>query len=80
MKTKIGTILDDQVVYKLKKRAVREKRPINEIIQEALIGYLEKGPKDMTAREKALKRLCVKSLPITRQELDEIITEDYYDQ
>ena len=42
MKIKIGTQLEEEIYQDLKVAAAREKRPINEVIQEAIASYLQK--------------------------------------
>lgn len=80
MKTKVGTILEEEVVQQLKERSVKEKRPISEIIQDALLHYLNAGPKKLELRKMALNNLCSRPFDLTRHELDEIMAEDYYEQ
>jgi predicted transcriptional regulator len=57
MKIKIGTVLEDEVVQKLKEFAVKERKPMNEIIQEALITYLQGNTFKKQLRLASLKRL-----------------------
>jgi hypothetical protein len=80
MKTKIGTILEDDVVQKLKECAVKERRPINEIIQEALTRYLACGPIQRDLRKSAVVHFCSKPFNLSANEVREIVEEDYYEQ
>ncbi len=80
MKTKIGTILEDDVVQKLKERAFKEKRPINEIIQDALSRYLTSGSVQRELRKSAVEHFCSRPFNLSANEVREITEEDYYDQ
>ena len=42
MKQKFGTALDEQVIMALKVIAAKEKRRLSDVIEEALIQYLQK--------------------------------------
>ena len=57
MKKKIGTIIDAEIFKKLKIRAAEENRPMNLIIQEAIISHLEGDPFKKRIRHHALKRM-----------------------
>ncbi len=80
VKEKIGTALDKDVVKMLKERSHSEGRPISDILQDAILRYstAESGSDDQ--RLAAVKRLCSRPFNLTRQELDEIMEEDYFEQ
>lgn len=80
MKKKVGTILEEDVVRKLKEVSVHERKSISEVIQEALINYFSTGKQQQKARIDAAERLCSRPFNISREELKEILEEDYYDQ
>jgi hypothetical protein len=79
-KVKIGTILEDDVVQKLKELSVRERRPQNEIIQDALYRYLSGGSRKKELRKAALAQFCSRPFNLSTREWREIMEEDYYDQ
>jgi hypothetical protein len=80
MKTKIGTILEDDVIQKLKERAIKEKRPISEIIQEAISRYLTGGSEQREIRKSAVEHFCTRPFNLSANEVREIAEEDYYNQ
>jgi metal-responsive CopG/Arc/MetJ family transcriptional regulator len=80
VKVKIGTILEDDVVQKLKERSVKERRPQNEIIQDALNRYLSTSSRQKDLRKAALAQFCSRPFKISAKEWREIMEEDYYDQ
>jgi metal-responsive CopG/Arc/MetJ family transcriptional regulator len=59
MKIKIGTILDDGLIQKLKEYAVKNKKTMSDVIQEAIICYLQDDWK-FKIRMHAFKRLMGK--------------------
>lgn len=79
-KEKLGTILDKEVVKKIKKRASVEGRTISEIIQDAVLKYEGTEPAKLELRKEAVKRFCSKPFNITDSEMEELLTEDYYEQ
>lgn len=80
VKVKIGTILEDDVVQKLRELSVRERRPQNEIIQDALNRYLSTSSRQKDLRKAALAQFCSRPFKISAKEWREIMDEDYYDQ
>lgn len=57
MKVKVGTQLEEDVLRDLKVRAAREKRPMSEIIQEAVTHYLKDRRKTVERRRSLLRIL-----------------------
>jgi len=81
MKAKIGTVLEEDVVKKLKEFSVKRGRPINEIIQDAVITYMQGGAdRNQQLRLAAVKRLCSRPFSLSRDDWKEIMEEDYYEQ
>ncbi|GMU87145.1 MAG: hypothetical protein AMXMBFR48_23860 [Ignavibacteriales bacterium] len=79
-KLKVGTVLDEQIYQQLKKRAVKEGRTISDVIQEAIVAYNAKPVIDIEARKKALRRFSSNPFDLTRQDLEELMALDYYEQ
>jgi len=81
MKAKIGTILEEDVFKKLKEFSAKRGRPINEIIQEALVTYMQVGAdRNRQLRLAAVKRLCSRPFNISPDDWKAIMEEDYYEQ
>lgn len=75
MKKKIGTIIDDGLLAGAKQRAALEKRTLSGLIEDALAGYLERGP----GREDALRSLekfASHGGLLPPEEIEEILEED----
>jgi hypothetical protein len=81
MKAKIGTVLEEDVFKKLKEFSAKRGRPINEIIQEALVTYMQVGAdRNRQLRLAAVKRLCSRPFNISPDDWKAIMEEDYYEQ
>ncbi len=75
MKKKIGTVLDERVLTEVKERAVREGRPMAEILQDALIAYLH-GDVARGDANRACKLFCSHGSSLNLDEIDELLQED----
>jgi hypothetical protein len=80
VKQKVGTLLEEDTLRRLKEEAVREQRPMSDIIEEALTSYLNGGARHSSVRLAALERLCSRPFTLTRRQLASLLEEDYYDQ
>ena len=79
MKQKFGTILEKEIIKKLKKRAADEERPLNEIVGEALNQYLSRTP----TREEALEawaRLNSRPIRVSTKDLQAVLDLDNWEQ
>ncbi|MGH7494346.1 MAG: hypothetical protein ACREOO_18395 [bacterium] len=75
MKTKIGTLIEEDIVRMLKERAARDNRSISDVIQDALLHYFQMGTKRRDIRLAAVERLCSRPFDLTSHELQEIMDE-----
>jgi predicted transcriptional regulator len=75
MKKKIGTILDEKLLASVKQRAASEDRSLSSLIEEALEGYLGRGP---AAEDhlRALDKFVSHGGLLQREEIEEILEED----
>jgi hypothetical protein len=79
MKRKIGTLIEEEVIKLAKVRAAQEGRPLSDLIQDALVSYLNsKGP-EPKRREAAYRLFCERPMRIGREELGDILEEDAWD-
>ena len=80
MKIKVGTQIEADVYQELKLVAARERRPINEIIQDAVAGYIRKAHSHQQ-RTSGLSRLLEREpIKVSDAQYREIMQLDYYDQ
>lgn len=75
MKKKVGTIVDDKLLASLKQRAAAEDRSLAGLIEEALTGYLGRGPA-ATDHLRALDKFISHGGLLQREEIEEILEED----
>ena len=75
MKKKIGTIVDDKLLASAKRRAAAEDRSLAGLIEEALAGYLGRGP-GLSDRLRALDKFVSHGGLLQREEIEEILGED----
>jgi len=80
MKVKIGTQLEEDVFQDLKVAAAREKKPISELIQVAVVTYLHQK-NQASAVKCGLQRFLDKPpVKINDEDFKQIMELDYYDQ
>jgi hypothetical protein len=74
-KKKIGTVLDPEIFDKAKQRAVREHRPLSDLIQEALVVFLHGGGPRADA-ERSCRLFCSHGSRLDLDEISELLEED----
>ena len=79
-KIKIGTILDEQIVQRLKERAIKEGRTISAVIEDAVMQYEQHDPLSMMVRRKAFDTYCATRFSISKTDWNDIMEEDIFDQ
>ena len=80
MKVKFGTQLEDVIYDQLKVAAAKEKRPIGEIVQEAVAGYLKRS-RPGRGRKSGLARLLEREpLKISEEQFRASMEEDFFEQ
>lgn len=79
-KEKIGTVLEKDVIKKIKKIAFNEGRGISDIIQDAVLNYEKTGKSNLSLRKEAVDRFCSKPYNISHKEAEKTLQEDYYEQ
>jgi len=79
VKQKIGTVLEDEVVRRAKRRATEEGRPLSDLIQDALESYLTARAPEPGKRETALRLFCDQPLRLAPEQLHAVLEEDAWD-
>ena len=79
MKKKVGTLLDEEVIRHAKRRAAEENKPLSGVIQDALVSYLRDKVPDPKKREKAYQLFCERPIPISKDQLKQVLEEDTWD-
>ena len=80
MKRKVGTLIEEDVMKLARRRAADEARPLSDLIQDALVSYLSRKAPDPKKREHAYRTFCEQPIRITRDQFEEILNEDTWDQ
>jgi len=80
MKTKIGTVIEEDIFKKLKEYSSRENRSISEVIESALANYLKGEQKNSDLRTKAVERFCSNPFKLSDDDWTEIMELDVYEQ
>jgi hypothetical protein len=75
MKKKIGTLLEEEILSKAKERARRDRRPLADVIQDALDRYLH-GASSNEDAVRAAEKFCSHGASLRLDEIDEILRED----
>jgi hypothetical protein len=80
MKIKIGTQLEEEVFQDLKVAAARENKPISELIQVAVVTYLNQQNQPRAVKSGLRRFLEQPPMNISDEDFREILDADYYDQ
>jgi hypothetical protein len=80
-KIKIGTQMDETIFRNLKMASARERRPVADLIQEAVAEYLVRPLAGRSGGSSGLARLLdAPSLRVTGRQFRESMEADYWDQ
>ena len=79
MKQKIGTLLEEDVVRRAKRRATDENRPLSDLIQDALERYLSEGVAEPARREAAYNFFCERPMRLAPDQLKVVLEHDSWD-
>lgn len=80
MKIKVGTQLEDEVFHQLKRQAAEERLPIGEVIQTAVMAYLQQSKKRTLAKSGLQRLLQRKPFKVTPEQFRESMETDYFEQ
>lgn len=79
MKRKLGTLVEEKVMRLAKRRAAEEGRPLNELIEDALVRYLREHSPSPKEREMAYQLFCERPMKIPTEELRHLLAEDMWE-
>ena len=78
MKQKISTVIDAEILRVAKQRAAEERRPLNELVREALMKYLGENAATPEERKMAYQLFCERPMKIPPQALRYVIEDDMF--
>ncbi len=76
MKQKIGTLIDEEVLRLAKRLAIDQGRPLNELIQDALVSYLTRDLSDPREREAGYVVFCERPIRLSSTQFQQVLQED----
>ena len=79
-KIKIGTILDEEILQRLKERSAHEGRTICALIEEAILRHEQQETFSKELRVRALESVFAIKFSISDEDLNDIMEMDVYDQ
>ncbi len=79
MKQKIGTVLEEDVLRRAKRRAADESRPLSDVIQDALERYLSQGVPQPARRDAAYQLFCERPMLLAPEQLKTMLEHDSWD-
>ena len=78
-RTKVGTVLDTESYQRLKLEAAKRGRKVSDLLGQAIALFLRETPEDSDRRRNTL-RLLESRVRLPREQFNEILELDYYDQ
>lgn len=79
MKQKVGTLLEEDVLRRAKRRAADEGRPLSDLIQDALEKYLTAGLAEPAHREAAFQLFCERPIKLSSEQFKAVLEHDAWD-
>jgi hypothetical protein len=79
MKRKIGTLIEEDIIRLAKLKAAEERRPLSDLIRDALEQYLRKAAATPKERNMAFQLFCERPMKISREQLRYVLEEDMWE-
>ena len=79
MKHKVSIVIEEDIIRSAKRRAVEERRPLSDLIQDALVHYLRKEATTPKQRNMAYHLFCERPMRIPPEQLRHVLEEDMWD-
>ena len=76
MKQEITTVIEAEILRVAKQRAAEERRPLNELVREALMKYLRENAAAPEERKMAYQLFCERPMKLPPQVLQYVIEDD----
>jgi hypothetical protein len=79
MKQKVGTVLEEDILRRAKRRAADESRPLSDVIHDALERYLSQGVPQPARRDAAYQFFCERPMLLAPEQLKSVLEHDSWD-
>lgn len=79
MKQKVGTLIEEDVLRRAKRRATDEGRPLSDLIQDALESYLSSRAVEPAKRDAAYQFFCERPMKLAPEQFKAVLEEDAWD-
>jgi hypothetical protein len=79
MKYKISARIDAEILQLSKQRAAEERRPLSDLIQDALAKYLRKEAAIPKERKAAFQLFCERPMRLSGKQLRQVVQEEVWD-
>lgn len=79
MKQKVVTLLEENVLRRAKRRAADERRPLSDLIQDALEKYLTAGLPRPAHHEAAFQLFCEQPIKLSPEKFKTVLDHDSWD-
>ncbi len=76
MKKRLSILIEEEVIRQAKRFAVKEGRPLSDVIQDALLVYLEREIPAPQKRKNAYQVFCEQPMRIPKKQLKTILEVD----
>ena len=76
MKKRVAIFIEEEVVERAKRLAVKEGRPLGDVIQDAILVYLKREVPDCQKGKNAYQVFCEQPMRITKKQLKKILEID----
>jgi hypothetical protein len=79
MKRKIGTVIDEEIMRKAKRKAAEKGIALSDVIQEALEAYLSGSAENPQQRMDAFQRFCDHPMKLNPAQLKAVLEADAWE-
>lgn len=75
MKIKVGTVMDEDLVFKVKEAALTERKTLSQMLEDALKAYLSGLEKKEKVKKKSLAQDTSGIMKISKKDLNAVMEE-----
>lgn len=76
LKKKVGTVIDEELIFKAKQKALSSKMPLNQILEDALKTYLLTVNKKTTKGQRSISQETKGVMKVSKKDLRAVMEEE----